>query len=283
MFHARIDSDFITVAGADRLDFVHGLVTADVKGLADGSGTGSLLLNHRGHALAQLTVLRLPGLLLLAVEDGLADFVFAELDRHIIFDQVELSRTDSGFSQLTVQADAGQLQPALEQLSGDADWLGSAPARRSLSGGADVFFHAGAADADALLGQLGSRALGPDELERERVAAAVPRAALDAGEGVLPQEAGLEHLISYRKGCYLGQEIMARIEARGSLRRGLQQVQLAAEPGSERDIMLDGRRVGRLGTVLRDEAAGWSGLAVLRLDLPADAELQVGNVSLKVS
>ncbi len=271
------------MSGDDRLDFVHGLVTGDVKGLQACSGVLSLLLNHRGHALAQMTVLRLPEMLLLAVEYGLADSVFAELNRHIIFDQVVVERHPDGFSQLTVQAEDPALDAAVTALADLPGWLGSVAARRSQSGGTDLFFRGDTDEALSVLAALGSSGLDPAGLERERVAAGVPAAPLDAGEGVLPQEAGLEHLVSYRKGCYLGQEIMARIEARGNMRRGLRQIRLDGNPGSERDVTLDGRRVGRLGTVLHHDELGWTGLAILRLDLPADARLQAGDTTVTVS
>lgn len=285
MFNAQIDSGFITVTGEDRLDFVHGLVSADVRGLAEGSGTGALLLNHRGHALAQLTVVRLPGLLLLAVEDAMTEFVFSELDRHIIFDQVTLERPQAEWTQLTVQGPAQDIAADLDRLRAADSFAAAVVARRSLSGGHDLFFRAPYASLAPLIGELLSETADRQQLEQARVEAGVAAAALDAGEGVLPQEAGLEHLVSYRKGCYLGQEIMARIEARGNLRRGLRRIRLEGDAGTERDVLLDGRRVGRLGTVTAaaEGNASRAGLAVLRLDLPVDAELTVGEAKVTVT
>src|SRR5690554_3689831 len=102
MNHALIRSGFLEVTGEDRIDFVNGLVTGDVRRLQPGSGTGALLLNHRGHALAQLTVVRTDGLLLLAVEDGKTEMLLAELQDHVIFDQVELRTATGSWSQVTL-------------------------------------------------------------------------------------------------------------------------------------------------------------------------------------
>lgn len=277
MFHARISSGFIEVSGDDRIDFVHGLVSNDIRGLAEGAGTGALLLNHRGHALAQMTVVRLADRLVLAVEDGRADWVYGELDAHIIFDQVTLKRADEAWTQLTVQG-AGAAATA-EAAGMQAGVAGIVDARRSGAGGVDLFSHGEPEPLEAALTAGGSRSANPAELDSARVAGLVAAAARDAGEGVLPQESGLEHLVSYRKGCYLGQEIMARIEARGTMRRGLRRLKLAAEPQGERDIRAEGRLVGKLGTAVPADGGSWAALAVLRLDLPTDAVLEVAGTT----
>ena len=270
MRFAWIDAEFLEVTGADRIDFVHGLVTNDVRGLADGAAVGALLLNHRGHALAQMTVIRLPDRLLLAVEDGMAAMVKEEFAAHIIFDQVEL-RPVSGYRQLAL--------PYLEQLPPGLEILASLPRRRSQAGGIDVFLTAGAAGA-----VTGWTPLSERELELARVQAAAATAAGEAGPGVLPQEAGLEHLVSYRKGCYLGQEIMARIEARGKLQRGLRKLTLDSLPEQDgRDITCGGRKVGRLGTVAASPSGGWLALAVMRLDVDGSAELEVGGTTARLA
>ena len=281
MFHARISSGFIEVSGDDRLDFVHGLVSNDVRGLQEGTGTGALLLNHRGHALAQMTVVRLADRLLLAVEDGRADWVFGELDAHIIFDQVSLERADGAWTQLTVQGEAAA--EAARAVAAGTDVAATAAARRSAAGGVDLFIPGDGAAAEAALAAAGSRLAAPAELDAARVAGLVATAATEAGEGVLPQESGLEHLVSYRKGCYLGQEIMARIEARGTMRRGLRRLSLAQQPDGDRDIKADGRLVGKLGTAVRDEAGTWTALAVLRLDLTADTVLEGAGTTASVA
>ncbi len=140
--------------------------------------------------------------------------------------------------------------------------------------------------ADALVAVLlaaGAVEVGVEQLDAARVVAGVPSAGGEGGDGVLPQEAGLTSLISYRKGCYLGQEIMARIEARGTMRRGLRRLSLAQQPDGDRDIKADGRLVGKLGTAVRDEAGTWTALAVLRLDLTADTVLEVAGTTASVA
>lgn len=283
---------FLKVSGADRLDFVHGLVSNQVKQLPATGTSVSLLLNHRGQALAQLRTLRFEDHLLLAVEDGAGPHVLQEFESHIIFDQVELSDVTDRYQLLTLQGE-GAVECAAAcsgagipetGLFGVADGVFVTRARRSQAGGVDLIV---AADqATALRQRLVDAGASPGraaELDLLRVQAGVATAAGEGGEGVLPQEAGLEDYVSYRKGCYLGQEIMARIEARGNLRRQLTSLSLTGLPAAgERSITLDGRMVGRLGTVAVDGDTVLA-LAVLRNDLAGDAQLEVGGVQAQVS
>ena len=289
------DAGVLTLAGEDRVDFLHGQVANDVRGLPPGGTNTTLLLNHKGHALAQLRVLRGEELIITLVEDGAIDLVEESLESHIIFDQVTLGRRPD-LRAFTLQGGrAGEILTAAlgpgvlpapghySELAGAAGAAGRVlvvPARRSEAGGFDLLTEAD--DAAAITGAL--RAAGAAEgsraaLDLARVCAGIASAAGEGGEGVLPQEAGLEEYLSYRKGCYLGQEIMARIEARGNMRRGLSALRLDGPPQpGERDITLDGRRVGRLGTAALHPAAGPVALAVLRNDLPEGAEVEVGGV-----
>jgi tRNA-modifying protein YgfZ len=289
----------LRVTGADRLDFVHGQLSNEVKRLQPGTFSQNLLLNHRGHALAQLSVFRRDDDLFLAIENNSGALVERELRAHIIFDQVALQNLSETITSFTVQGKdaANMLQVFGEGLFetlptgnafiqvpfADAKILIHA-ARRTVPGGFDV--HVLSKDADALLKRLlesGSTLGGELALEMSRVEAGIPYAETEAGEGILPQEAGLEPLVSYTKGCYLGQEIMARIEARGNLHRSLKRLRLSDKPATpERDIRLADKIVGRLGTVSEHPDFGVIALAVLR-DVPRDADLQVAGVTAKVS
>ena len=125
---------------------------------------------------------------------------------------------------------------------------------------------------------------GEDALEALRIEAGIAGAELEGGDGVLPQEAGLEHAVSYRKGCYLGQEIMARIEARGNLRRRLAGLSLDGLPeAGAKDLVQNGKTVGRLGGVAEHPRLGIIALASVRTEVEAGAGLEVGGVNAVVS
>jgi tRNA-modifying protein YgfZ len=280
----------LRVTGADRLDFVHGQLSNEVKRLQVGTYSESLLLNHKGHALAQMRVFRRDDDLFLAVEGDAGELVERELKAHIIFDQVELQNLSETITSFTIQGkEAAEVLESFGVLPtgnafiqvpfANAKILIHA-SRRTVPGGFDV--HVLAKDAETLLTKVlgsGATLAGEQALEMSRVEAGIPYAETEAGEGVLPQEAGLEPLVSYTKGCYLGQEIMARIEARGNLHRSLKKLKLSAMPqSSEREIRLGEKVVGKLGTVVEHPELGVISLAVLR-DVAVDAELSVAGVT----
>ena len=278
--------------GADRVDFLHGQVSCDVRRLETGGSVEGLLLNHKGHALAQMRVVRRTDDLYVAVEGGAGGFVAAELERHVVFDAVDIADLTGTLVGWSLQGDAAAVRDVLASIGapvpevatsanvpfGDASVL-VVPAERSGVGGVDVHMLVphGVAVIEAWA-DAGAVVADPEVADLLRVSAGIPHASREGGEGVLPQEAGLEPLVSYRKGCYLGQEIMARIEARGSVRRHLVGVALEDEP-SVPELSFDGRAVGRLGTVVRLQNLGWRALAVARKDLPNDAVLHVGNTT----
>ena len=281
----------LRLTGADRVDFLHGQISSEVRGLPTGGTNEGLLLNHKGHALAQLRVVRRADDVYLSVEGDAGRQVREHLERHIIFDQVEVHDLTGEIVVWTLQGAARAVDAALDAVgalrpeagtSRQVPWDGAAvlltAAARSGAGGVDL--HVLARQAGAVrrrLEEAGALPADPAALRLLRTAAGIPHAATEGGEGVLPQEAGLEPLVSYRKGCYLGQEIMARIEARGSVRRALHGVLLEDEPKAA-DVEREGRSVGRLGSVARHPQLGWIALAVLRTDVDDDAALSFGGV-----
>lgn len=284
----------LRLTGPDRVDFLNGQLANDVRGTAVGEARRSLYLDVRGHALDEVRIHRRRDDLHVAVEDGGAASVLERLAAHRVFDDVELHDLGDVLRCFTVQGPeaGGVLHDALgvsrelrddgfEQRPVDGRDVLVSPHRRSRPGGADVFVLA--RDAERVHGTLlaaGASRGDLASLEASRVDAGLARARSDAGAGVLPQEARLADAISTRKGCYLGQETMARIEARATLRRDLRRLRLDQVPvGAEArpDVMLDGRTVGRLGTVARHPELGWIALAVVRTDLEPDATLSIGS------
>ena len=282
----------LRLVGDDRIDFLHGQLSHDVRGLPVGGSRRMLILDVKGHAHAELAVQRRGGDVHLAVEDGAADEVAARLRRHVVFDQVEVQDLGGTLATLTVQGP--EARATLERLGwpwpepgeaasvafDDAELL-LVPAPRSEPGGVDVHLLARQRAAiEAALLEAGARPGDEAALEASRVAAGLPRAGREAGPGVLPQEAGLDGRVSTRKGCYLGQEIMARLEARGTPKRALARLTLTGPPAAPEDraVTSAGRTVGRLGTVARHPDLGVIALAVLRRDVPGDAALTAGGV-----
>ncbi len=276
----------LRVTGADRLDFLHGQLSNTVKGLAENGFNDSLMLNHKGHALAQMKVLRRKDDCLLLIEDNDLEKVQEQLQRHIIFDQVSLER--SSLRAFSLQgAESETLVQALFATTAEGNAAQTTSfngsdviifnSKRSGAGGFDLFIMQ--EQAEQVLSKMieaGAQTVSQDAAEIARVLAVIPKAASEAADGVLPQEAGLEFAVSYKKGCYLGQEIMARIEARGNLRRDLGRLSLSGFT-TEKSILLNDKRVGVLGTIVMHPDLGVLALAVLRNDIEKDATLSIGN------
>ncbi|MGZ8692887.1 MAG: CAF17-like 4Fe-4S cluster assembly/insertion protein YgfZ [Gaiellaceae bacterium] len=114
--------------------------------------------------------------------------------------------------------------------------------------------------------------VGEEQLERWRIESGIPRWGREIDDRILPAEAGLDEThISFSKGCYPGQEPIARQRYRGKVNRKLRVLKIdgEAEPGDE--LLLDGKKVGRITSAVPGLALGY-----VRVEVPADAELELG-------
>ncbi|HEY7177837.1 MAG TPA: hypothetical protein VH305_01580 [Gaiella sp.] len=126
----------------------------------------------------------------------------------------------------------------------------------------------------------GAEAIAEEELERLRILARTPRLGRELDERVMPAEAGLEQrTISFTKGCYPGQEPVARLHFRGHPNRGLRVVALddGELPPYDTELRLEGRSVGRITSVARDAQRGIVALAYVRREVPAGSRLELGD------
>lgn len=268
------------LTGADRLEFLHGQVSNTVKGLQVGQHNTSLMLNIKGHALAQLQVYVEQDHVLIAVEGGMGDFVKAHLERHIIFDQVEiedLSESWITFSYIGAYA-SGNIYDLVSGMTeiGDETFLKFddiivAKSKRTNHTSFDILTPIDLTATRLIEHQT---LAGEDLLNLARIEAGIAHAEFEGGEGSLPQEVGLEGFVHYKKGCYLGQEIMARIEARGNLRKDIFALELSAVP-EDMTLVAEGKTVGKITSVAMHPEKNVIGLAQLRKDYVAP--LQVGD------
>ncbi len=278
-FYAPIPSGALRVTGSDRIAFVHGQVSNDVRGLPVPGGCRAVILNAKGQIEFDLRLYRRQEDLYLHTHGGLGGAVYQRLKRYIVFDDVGLEDISD---KLCVFHVSGELATELgfrvgaaetQLLEGEFGTLLAAQVNRGLGDGVDL--HALVTHApplEAFLATKGSQ-VNAASLERARLRAGLADAHLDGFLERLPQECGLEFAVSYRKGCYIGQEIMARLEARGNPRYGLRRVTLErVVPTGTSITTVDGKSVGQLGSSLLD-GEGAIGLAVLRRDLESDLVL----------
>jgi folate-binding protein YgfZ len=142
--------------------------------------------------------------------------------------------------------------------------------------GVDVICAAG--DADAVKAALGIEPVGPEAFECLRIEAGRPRHGLDFDADTIPQEAGLnERAVSFTKGCYVGQETVARLHYKGKPNRHMRGLRLS-EPGQTGEIVqLGDREVGRLGSTAVSPIHGPIALALIRREAAPGAEVAVGT------
>ena len=119
-----------------------------------------------------------------------------------------------------------------------------------------------------------------DELEQRRVEAAVPRWGREVDDRVLPAEAGLDAThVSFTKGCYPGQEPVARLHHRGKANRSLRVLELDHLPGYDAELVHDGKVVGRVTSAVRRADGSVVALAYVRVEVPHDANLELAHAA----
>ncbi len=257
----------ICLAGADRARFLNGQVTNNVKDLKPGSGCYAALVSAKSKLQSDLNIYCLPDELLLDFEPGLTVAVRQRLEKYIIADDVKLVDVSADYSLLSVQGPAAEstvrdlglslaipTQPFSFTSVNDATLgeihLMNQP--RLGTNGFDLFVPVPALGAvmDKLIAaarQHGGRACGWRALETARIEAGIPRFGIDMDESNLAPEAGIEsRAISYNKGCYIGQEVIARVRTYGQVAKSLRGLVLTGDslPANGDKLFHAGKEVG---------------------------------------
>ena len=231
--------DYVRVAGPDAEDFLQRLLSNDVTA----APCRALLLTAKARVIAPLVVVRrAPDDFLLLTEPGLAETVRATLLRAKFAAKVEVEPEEH--TSVVVFGEDGAL-----------------PNREFGEPGVEIL--------DAELEPTLSR----EELERMRIEAKVPAWGKEVDDSILPAEAGLDEThVSFTKGCYPGQEPIARLHHRGKVNRSLRVIEVdSAELGDE--IRHGEKVVGRVTSAVPGRALGY-----VRVEVPDGAEITVGTV-----
>jgi len=249
------------ISGRDRVRWLNGMISNNVRDLAAGHGVYAFVLTPQGHIVGDLCVYNRGDDFVIVVEAAQADKLYAHLKRFIIMDKVEFKPAEEwaaiGIQGPKVEATlraAGIEIPGLEQLQLADVKCGAAQATlvrgdHPLAPNYELWSTAGQVPAlwDALV-KAGATPVGAEALELARIAGGVPRYGQDIRERDLPQETGQMRAISFTKGCYIGQEILERIRARGSLHRGFTGFRIVEgplpTPGSK--VQASGKEVGEV-------------------------------------
>ncbi len=243
----------LRAVGSDRVPFLQGMLTNDVQSLAVGEQTYAALLTTKGSMVCDVRVLKRESDILLELEAGLAPKAKATLEKYIISEDVELSDVSGDFGLLAVagpQADALLAQSFGKDVSVLRDDVLGATARRLLIPKDRL----GAIAQQLLSASLGTatRPAGMQTYEVVRVQSRVPRYGIDMDEQTIPLEANLQRAISYTKGCYIGQEVIARVTYRGHVNRLLCGLVLEDHlPQPKTALLRDGKAVGFVTSAVR--------------------------------
>jgi folate-binding protein YgfZ len=271
--HAFVDRSFVDVLelrGNDRRRFLHGLVTCDVQGLQAGASTSGFFTSAQGRVLAQVTVLAREQSLLLELPAGCGAAMAAHMTKYVIADDVQIEPRPDLLAISILGADAELDLGAAELAPGNGTVAAAALCevpvladRRPVWGVPALTLWVKAPDGGSFFQRLleagrcvGLMPIGIAALETRRVELGVPRFGRDFGPDHFPQETGLEaETVSYSKGCYLGQEVIARIHYRGQVNRTLRGLRLppSTTPAACPDgtaLELESRAVGTLSSAV---------------------------------
>ncbi|MGH9470418.1 MAG: aminomethyltransferase family protein [Terriglobia bacterium] len=221
-----------SASGADRLRFIHGMVSNDVKSLTPGQGVYATILDVRGHILADLRIYCCEDRLLLETDADLIEKALATLSHYNIGGRVPLERLDRAALAIEGPASGRILGEALrvpppgpEQYThreAQIEGIDLRVVRASMTGEAGYEIWAPPAKVKGLWRLLldrgrafGLQPCGWRALETLRIEAGIPVYGSELGEDTLPLEAGLTSALSFNKGCYIGQEIVERARSRG--------------------------------------------------------------------
>lgn len=275
----RSGTDRLELTGADRQRFLGGLVTCEVKALTPGQGAYGFFPNAQGKILADAVILVLEDRIWLELPPGRGGEIARHLAKYVITDQVEIGPMEDPCLLTLAGPGAPDLLAAFTPLP-QQRWahrparVAGAPVelvRRPLAGlpAFTLWTSAGEVEslAQALLAAEGVRPAGFTALERLRVENGVPAFGADFGSDHFPQETGLEEeAVSYTKGCYLGQEVIARIHYRGRANRAARRLLFDGErpPAPGARLLHDGEEVGTVGSAVASPRLGRAvGIAVL--------------------
>jgi hypothetical protein len=254
---------WLRVTGPDAATFLQGQFTNDLRALDKQPAVYGLWLTVKGKVVADSFVLRgaQAGEFCIGSYFSPAATIRERLESHIIADDVVVEDATAEWNAVSIfEGDS----PVSTETTGVGGFV--FPGRRGAASAEWIFPNA---RIEAVRTRLaGRRELSVEEVARLRIAAGIPAIPADVGPADLPNEGGLEaDAISYNKGCYLGQEVMARLKSMGQVRRRLLRVRgsAGAIPSLPAAVFTEARQVGELRSAARIDDNEWIGLAMVSL------------------
>ncbi len=251
----------VALTGSDRMRWLNGMVTNNIRDLAVGHGVYAFLLNPQGHILGDLYAYNRGDSLMIDTDQSQSEKLLATFDHYIIMDDVEITNHSDKLTAIGITGPkvrevllaAGFEIPEVEPLQFvDVAWkdLAMTIVRSDnatvetyelwLAPGRETFLR------DALT-KAGATPVGTTAVELLRIAAGIPLYGQDVRERDLPQETEQQRAVHFSKGCYIGQEIVERIRSRGNVHRKFTGFEVRGPlPAVGTKIQADGRDVGEI-------------------------------------
>ncbi|MFL5892391.1 MAG: YgfZ/GcvT domain-containing protein [Solirubrobacterales bacterium] len=279
----------LVVRGADAAEYLQGQLTNDIEALEPSAGCYTALLDRKGHMQADMRALHLStGDLWLDTEPDAATAVERHLRMYSVGREVEVEDVSGEWSILSVigpaaaeAAGTAPLSPEHAQRFYEREGIEILAVAADL--GLDLIVRADSApELRELLARSGSAEVTEAAAEILRVESGRPRFGREMTTATIPQEAGIdERAVSFTKGCYIGQETVARLHYRGKPNRHLRGLRLEAPVAAGDPISLGEREVGAVGTAVLSPALGSIALAVIRREAEPGARVVVGEAGVE--
>jgi folate-binding protein YgfZ len=274
----------LALTGPDRREFLHGQITQDIETLEPGHGRYAALLTHKGKMLSDMRVLDLGDELLLSCERAGLQEIFNMIRRYKLGADVELHKRTLEMGELSLIGPDARRVAGAEVGPDEHDNVRARLGEHDVNLvatdlGVDVFCAAEATEGvRGTLLAAGAVEVGEAAAELVRVESGRPRYGIDLDDNVIPQEAGLnERAVSFTKGCYVGQETVARLFYRGKPNRHLRGLKLSAEVEPGTPLLLGEKEVGRVTSVAVSPALGPIGLALVRRQAEPGSTIAAGE------
>jgi folate-binding protein YgfZ len=292
----------IALTGSDRVRWLNGMVTNNIRDLAVGHGVYAFLLNPQGHILGDLYAYNRGDSLMIDTDQSQSEKLLATFDHYIIMDDVEVATVSdkltaigiAGAKVREVLRAAGFEISELEPLQFvDVTWQNVVvTVMRGDNASVESYELWLSPDQVTLLRdaltKAGATPAGTTALELRRIAAGIPRYRQDIRERDLPQETEQQRALHFSKGCYIGQEIVERIRSRGNVHRKFTGFEVqGALPALGTKIQADGKDIGEITSVASLPLADGERLVALgyiRREIATPGkQVQAGSTQLSVA
>ncbi len=262
----------VVVTGRDRATFLQGMLSNDIKALQPGQGCPAAFLDAHGKVVSLLAVYVLEDRILLELPAGSTEKFLQTIDKFLISEKAYFEAADDAYVVLSVQGPGAEKTLAglagaclaAELYSHQEVSIAGAPVRiarrnHAVTPGFDCW--TAAAHGPALwkaMREAGGVRVGAEAAEVLRVEAGLPAFGADVDESLILPETRLDQLVSYTKGCYIGQETVARVKYRGHVNRGLSGLVVDGEqvPAPGDVVVAEDKEVGRVTSAVRSVALG---------------------------